>query len=396
MATQATVSEATMPTGEKRKKGDLSESGCDSPPIIDEARLAQMQADTASQVTEVMSKLMAVEMSKVSNAMSAALPDVVKVVLDNNIECVIAPLAARTEAMEKQMCTMEAKMGTMDDKMGTLCANLGDCAQGVSGLSSSVSGIEQTVRVLVEKFDSLSARSNPVPSSPVVTPGSLSYAAVVTSSPPLAMAPPTMANSWADDVTTPTFNRKANPTKLFCNIHDRAQVSKAKFSEAILVLFLEANLKEGDVKILGDELDNRFELQFLGDLRSASVMALQFYQSLQLGRGKWKTQSVLDDSNKANQFYVAPDKNPCQMRREVLCKHLKAILGGLSPNKEFWAKKSTGTIYADKRVVATVQVTGSDTANILWCDAKRIECKLDKAEVELQFNSYVVSGGQLS
>ena len=31
------------------------------------------------------------------------------------------------------------------------------------------------------------------------------------------------------DVTTPTFNRKTNPTKFFCNLHDRAKVSKMFF-----------------------------------------------------------------------------------------------------------------------------------------------------------------------
>ena len=29
-----------------------------------------------------------------------------------------------------------------------------------------------------------------------------------------------------NDVTTPNFNRRANPTKLFCNLHDRAKVAK--------------------------------------------------------------------------------------------------------------------------------------------------------------------------
>ena len=38
------------------------------------------------------------------------------------------------------------------------------------------------------------------------------------------------------DVTTPNFNRKANPTKLFCNLHDRAKVSKKKFTAAVSVL----------------------------------------------------------------------------------------------------------------------------------------------------------------
>ena len=90
------------------------------------------------------------------------------------------------------------------------------------------------------------------------------------------------------DVTTPAFNRKPNPTKLFCNLHDRAKVSQKQFRPAISELANEANISDNDFEVIGDALDNRFELQFLGDGRIPSVLALQFYESLQLGRGNGK------------------------------------------------------------------------------------------------------------
>ena len=86
--------------------------------------------------------------------------------------------------------------------------------------------------------------------------------------------------SAGNDVATPDFNRKLNPTKLFCNLYDRAKVAITKFENAISVLANEANLKESDYKVVGDPLDNSFELQFAGGLRIASVCALQFYDSL--------------------------------------------------------------------------------------------------------------------
>ena len=37
---------------------------------------------------------------------------------------------------------------------------------------------------------------------------------------------------WVDDVTTRHFNRAPDSTKLFCNIHDKVQVSKSQFRES--------------------------------------------------------------------------------------------------------------------------------------------------------------------
>ena len=110
-------------------------------------------------------------------------------------------------------------------------------------------------------------------------------------------------------------------------------MAKGKFEKAMSALANEAGPKDTDFSVLGDPLDNRSELQFAGEIRIASVRALQFYESLQLGRGQWKEQVVLDDQNKEIMFYVAPDKKPCQMRREFSSKHLKSILASKSIHK---------------------------------------------------------------
>ena len=102
----------------------------------------------------------------------------------------------------------------------------------------------------------------------------------------MAISPP-----WVNDVTTPQFNRAPDATKLYCNIHDRVQVAKTKFCEKLMVLLAEAGLNEHDFTFLGDALDFRFEMQFSGDTRIASVKAKQFHESLKLGRGKWKPQT---------------------------------------------------------------------------------------------------------
>ena len=75
-----------------------------------------------------------------------------------------------------------------------------------------------------------SKEATPAPPAPSGTPGpsgtgALSYAEASSRFDPrpgvaMAHAPP-----WVNDVTTPQFNRAPDATKLFCNIHDRVQVT---------------------------------------------------------------------------------------------------------------------------------------------------------------------------
>ena len=115
---------------------------------------------------------------------------------------------------------------------------------------------------------------------------------------------------------------------------------------------------------------------------------------LQLGRGKWKPQEVDDSAGASYSFYVNPDKNPAQMRKEVLAKRLQTIIQPLCIDKELYVKKSSGAIYTDRRVLVSVVLTGEESARLNWCQPKRIECKIDQAVVEEAFGHYVFSGGQ--
>ena len=199
---------------------------------------------------------------------------------------------------------------------------------------------------------------------------------------------------WVNQVTTSHFNRVPDATKLFCNIHDRVQVAKTKFREKLLVLVFEAGLKESDFTLLGDALDYRFELVFSGDL--ASVKAQQFHSSLNLGRGKYKPQLVECAESKEHKFYVNPDKNPAQVRKEVLAKRLQSIFFPMRVDKNFYVKKSSGSVYCDNRCVATVFLTGEESARIDWCHPKRLDLKISQEDVELAFSHFVVAGGPSS
>ena len=105
----------------------------------------------------------------------------------------------------------------------------------------------------------------------------------------------------------------------------------------------------------------------------------------------------MDDQDKSIKFYVAPDKNPCQIRREILSKNLCTILSGKAVDKEFSLKKATGSIYEgkgrDRRVVCSVVITGPESARLDWCHPKRIELGIDQGPVEQEFSGFVLGGG---
>ena len=201
---------------------------------------------------------------------------------------------------------------------------------------------------------------------------------------------------WINQVTTSHFNRVPDATKLFCNIHDRVQVAKTKFREKMLVLVFEAGLKESDFTLLGDALDFRFEMVFSGDLHLASVKAQQFHSSLNLGRGKYKPQFVECAESKEHKFYVNPDKNPAQVRKEVLAKRLQSFFSPMRVDKTFYVKKSSGSVYCDNRCVATIVLTGEESARIDWCHPKRLDLKILQEDVESAFSHFVVAGGPSS
>ena len=126
---------------------------------------------------------------------------------------------------------------------------------------------------------------------------------------------PTQLPGQVQDVTTPLFFRKPDPTVLFCNIKDKTQVARSKFHDSVVVLAGEANIGEEEFDVVGDALDDRFELRFKGGHSTAASKALQFFQSLQLGKGKWKEQVVRDAQNMPQQFFVQPEERGAGQKR---------------------------------------------------------------------------------
>jgi hypothetical protein len=180
-----------------------------------------------------------------------------------------------------------------------------------------------------------------------------------------AFRPNSNSSEQAPDVTNMGgFFRTPDPTILFANTMGGTKVSRKMFHQAFLALAVEANLDDSHFNLVGDLLDDRFEIKFAGERKTATSACHQFYSSLMLGKGRWKTQEVLSDSNAKIQLFVSPDKNTAQTRREMLAKHLKGVVAELSGKnpKDIWIKKETGMLYTCAQIALFVfLVIGSRT-----------------------------------
>ena len=197
-------------------------------------------------------------------------------------------------------------------------------------------------------------------------------------------------------VTSSGFYRTPDPTLLYCNVEGQHKVARAKFHVSVLALAIESGLDGESFDLQGDPLDDRFEIKFKGDARTAAAKCHQFFASLQLGRGKWKKQNVLDDLGQEIRFFVGPDKNPAQIRREVLSKILKELVQGKIQDKQVWLKKATGTLFVDRRRLCTLHIVSEDATRIEWYHPKRIELKLDDGPITEEFKSEVAKRGGAS
>jgi len=163
-------------------------------------------------------------------------------------------------------------------------------------------------------------------------------------------------------------------------------VARSKFHAAVLQLALEANLDDTCFDLVGDPLDDRFEIRFLGNRDRASSQAAQFFSSLQLGRGRWKKQVALNDSNQEVRFFVGPDKNASQVRREIMSKNLRDLIAK-KIGKEVWVDKKTGTIYVDRRKLCVVHVVSEESYRLDWTHTKLLELGLEESALSEEFKA---------
>jgi hypothetical protein len=210
----------------------------------------------------------------------------------------------------------------------------------------------------------------------------------------LSLAPPSVTRPSppsydGPSVTDSSFYRVPNPTLLYCNISEGTSVSRVAFHNAVLKLAAEANLDQAAFSVLGEELDNKFEIQFSGPQATAKSCCHQFFESLKLGRGKYKPQLVLDATLQPCKFFVNPDKNPARVRREVFTKGLHSIFQELAGAKIVFANKPNGTIFLERKRLVTLHITGEDSYRLDFDHANLHRFSLDEAAVAVRFKAWV-------
>jgi len=192
-----------------------------------------------------------------------------------------------------------------------------------------------------------------------------------------------------------SFFRPTNPTILFANTEGKTDVTLLAFKTAVTKLAGEANIGPEDFEVLGGTLDSSFEIRFRGPFDTARARATQFSLSLKLGAGKYKSQSVLSPNQVETKFFLNPDKNGCQIRKEVYTKALKAYLHELLPHEEFFMRRSDGIVFHGRRPVVQVVVVAEEASGtrLSWKHSKRIALGLDQAAIETKFKEIVSNGG---
>ena len=96
-----------------------------------------------------------------------------------------------------------------------------------------------------------------------------------------------------------------------------------------------------------------------------------------------------------HKYYINPDKNGCQVRREILCKDLKDIITPYIQDHKIFVQKSTGSIMVQRRVLASIIVTGTISARIQWMPAQRIKYKImGEVQVAIEDAFSALTGGE--
>ena len=282
-------------------------------------------------------------------------------------------------AFKKQIIPMQTALAkAMDEPIRAVVADaMGEQMLAVNGRLSTLETGQKTLLEEVAKINTALAKMAHSPSAPALP---TAYSASLPSS--------------VSDVTTSPFWRTPDPTILFINVHDRAKLNLRTIYASIVVLATDANIAESEYtfdSVSGTPLDNLFDLKFTGP--SASARCLQFYQSLQLGRGRWKEQAAADPQNKIHKFYIAPDKNPAQVRREVLSKQLKTGICALEGwTKEVFVRKSSGTLLVDRRPLVTVKIIDENNASLVWSHANRVAQGMQQEVAEGIFAELLAGG----
>ena len=212
----------------------------------------------------------------------------------------------------------------------------------------------------------------------------------------LSQAPPSAPADFEEQTSVDPQNkfwRTPDQSIVFFTTSANKGVTKEKAKAAFDSLLEDANVPPDSFTFNGDQLASKFEIKFSGPFGTARARTSQLLLSLRLGPGNYKELLVDGPDGTKIQYYLNPDKNGSMVRREILTKHLTSAMGELLPGKQFFARRSEGLVFVDRRPIAQVHITSPTDARLSWKHGKRIAIGLDNELVEKKFDEICKEGG---
>ena len=298
--------------------------------------------------------------------------------VQDHIGSITTKLFENLQPTVADLVTKVATQATTDlvDRMGNMETSMGEVQNDLKEVRGEVKGIATSVDKLAEQVAQLQANL-----------GTNNTAGQGNNS---------QSSGGGDGAFGAGFYRNIDQCLVLINTLEHKKVGREALWQALTPLLADAGIVGTSVFLSGDTMDDAFELKFLGEEAVARQHCKHFLASLSLGRGKYKSQTVRDSEGQAIQFFCQPDKNPCQVRREVLAKKLQSHIATLVPDATIWVRKATGTILINKRPLVSVLVQNEEEAILRdWQEARVTLHNLDKDAIINHFAT-IVSGNMQS
>ena len=191
------------------------------------------------------------------------------------------------------------------------------------------------------------------------------------------------------------FFRDIDQTFLEASTHEQEKVDKDAFIRSFNQLAGEANMGEEHYTISGAAMDNKFRIQFKGEMGTAARRVGHFLLSLKTGRYEYKPQNVSGVDGKQIKLYFNKDKNNAQIRKEIQGKHLKKALEEFCTDHTYYLRRDEALIFVNKKKLAMVEIVSEDVSEVVWNEPFASESKnglkLDLKEIEKVWEQLVAS-----
>ena len=132
----------------------------------------------------------------------------------------------------------------------------------------------------------------------------------------------------------------------------------------------EVGLEAANYELQGEQLGKIFTLRFLGEANLAARRLNKFMDNLKLANGGWRGLDAQSPTGTTVKLYVNRDRNPRQVKEEVLGKRLQKIVAQQlaakgNPLHCFYKKHDT-TLFVNWQPVAKLIVEGPEAVSIRW------------------------------